>query len=134
MISYVTELLQDAIDFSWPAAKGAHFVLVHRIADGQASYADLNSVHQVRERYTKNGNNSSQATDLRPVPCFKFNKNGCSESKDHPHNNLLLRHICQNCFFNHSQSENHSKKHCPRQQRNGQRHYQTQNQFASKNA
>lgn len=34
MIEYLVELLQDTVDFGWPAAKGAHFVLTSRMKDG----------------------------------------------------------------------------------------------------
>ena len=114
MIEYVIELLQDAVDFTWPAAKGSHFVLVHRIADGIASYSDLESVNKVRERFARGAQNQASTNQLKPVPCFKFNKNGCSETSDHPHQHLLLKHMCQHCFNTNKQVETHSKRNCPK--------------------
>ena len=137
MIEYLIDLLQDAIDFSFPAAKGAHFVLINRIIEGLASWEDLASVQKIRERYSKSNHNQNQSSmhhqnqnithnhvsdnrfdrkrELKPVPCFKFNKRlGCTESRDHIHGNLLLKHSCQLCHQLSGNFENHSKINCPR--------------------
>ena len=118
MLEYLIELLQDALDHSWAAAKGAHFVLINRIIDGLASWSDLNSVQKIRERYAKNPSN--QANDrqrtLKNVPFFKFNRRGgCHEQNDHVHQQLLLKHSCQTCFQVSGRFEDHSKFKCPRQ-------------------
>ena len=82
MIEYAIELLQDAVDFSWLSAKGAHFVLVQCIADGMADWADLDSVNKIREKFSKStGNNTQNANaetnkNLKTTPCFKFNGKG----------------------------------------------------------
>ena len=34
MIDYVTDLMQDAVDYGWESAKGAHFVLNTRLVEG----------------------------------------------------------------------------------------------------
>ena len=36
-----TELMQDAADNSWAAAKGAHAVLMYRMQDGVLDWRDL---------------------------------------------------------------------------------------------
>ena len=131
MIEYLIELLQDAVDFSWPVAKGAHFVLINRMIEGLVSWENLPAVHKIRERYAKSTQNQNiqqfpdskhdnlvkfdRKRDPKPVPCFKFNKRtGCSEKQDHLHQNLLLRHACQLCHQLTGQFENHSKLTCPR--------------------
>ena len=129
MIEYLVDLLQDAVDYSWPVTKGAHFVLVHRIIDGLASWENLQSVQKIRERFSKPNTNFSQnyshvhASDSKfdkkqepkPVPCYKFNKrSGCSELQDHVHANLLLRHVCQTCHQATGAFEKHTKMSCPR--------------------
>ena len=116
MIEYLVELMQDAVDFGWPSAKGAHFVLVHRIGDGMANWSDISSVHKIRERYTKTANQKTDTNHLKPVPCFKFNRNGCSESRDHAYKNLLLKHACQACFNATGAFEGHSRRNCPKNQ------------------
>ena len=51
MIDYLTELMQDACDYTWDSAKGAHSVLLHRMADGVLTWNQLKEVHSVRKRY-----------------------------------------------------------------------------------
>ena len=126
MIEYLIDLLQDAVDFSWPAAKGAHFVVTHRIIDGLATWENLDSVQKIRERFAKsNGNQSGNGNvgnthkqgpaKLKHVPCFKYNrKGGCTESGDHVYNHLLLKHACQVCYQITGNFENHAQKSCPR--------------------
>ena len=41
MYTYLTELMQDAADNSWTAAKGAHAVLMYRMQDGVLDWRDL---------------------------------------------------------------------------------------------
>ena len=53
MVEYLTELLQDACDFSWDAAKGAHSVLLHKMQDGVLSWDNLEEVHKIRKCYTQ---------------------------------------------------------------------------------
>ena len=133
MIEYLVELLQDAVDFSWPSAKGSHYVLIHRLADGLASWSDLSSVHNVRLRYARSkpqnsgkttskfhntSHNQNFGSNLKPVACFKWNKGNCGESRDHPHQGLMLKHVCQICFGEFNMFERHKKSECPRLQKN----------------
>ena len=130
MLDYLIEILQDAVDFSFSAAKGAHYVLVHRLGEGLANWRDIQSIHKVQERYAqtncakqKRNFKYEQNRNLKPAPCFKYNRpQGCNEKSDHPFKNMLLRHMCQNCFDNFGSVEMHSKKNCPRFQT-----YQTKN-------
>ena len=46
MIAYCVDLMQDAVDFGWQSAKGAHFVLVNRLIEGSADWADLDGVQK----------------------------------------------------------------------------------------
>ena len=118
-------MLQDAVDFSFPVAKGAHFVLTHRIVDGLVSWEDLESVQKIRERYAKSTSNGGKdekfdKKKLKPVPCFKFNrKAGCSEPHDHAYQHLLLKHCCQLCHQITGNFINHARQNCPRNFQNG---------------
>ena len=44
MIEYLTELAQDACDYSWEAAKGAHSVLLQRMGDGVVHWPNIKDV------------------------------------------------------------------------------------------
>ena len=64
MIEYLIELLQESLDFGWPAAKGAHHVLVHSIIDRLTSWADLESVKKIRERFARTPNTQVETSSM----------------------------------------------------------------------
>ena len=47
MSDYVTELLQDACDYGWDSAKGAHSVLLHRMQDGVVTWHNVKEIHKL---------------------------------------------------------------------------------------
>ena len=72
MIDYLTELTQDACDFSWEATKGAHAVLMHRMGDGVITWTDIAEIHKLRTRYAQTHSTqgvSDKAKNLKVVPC-----------------------------------------------------------------
>ena len=123
MVEYLTELLQDACDYSWDAAKGAHSVLLHRIQDGVVAWDNLKDVNKIRKRYahtasSQYGAGSEKSKGTKVVPCFKYNKGTCTRGTDHEWQNMLLKHICQHCFSTFNKYEAHAKKDCFKAQKN----------------
>ena len=47
MYKYLTELMQDAADNTWAAAKGAHAVLMHRMQDGVLDWGDNKKIQKI---------------------------------------------------------------------------------------
>ena len=123
MVEYLTELLQDACDYSWEAAKGAHSVLLHRMQDGVVAWDNLKDVNKIRKRYahtasSQYGAGSEKSRATKVVPCFKYNKGSCTRGTDHEWQNMLLKHICQHCFSTFNKYEAHAKKDCLKAQKN----------------
>ena len=116
MIDYVTELLQDACDYSWDSAKEAHAVLLHRMAGGIVDWTQLKEVYKIRKRYsqTTSTNQVQEKGNKAPrvVPCLKFNKGACIRSGDHEWKDLMLKHMCQYCFATYGKVEQHACKDC----------------------
>ena len=114
MIAYLCELMQDACDFTWDSAKGAHAVLLHRMADGVVDWTQLKEIHKIRKRYaqTNSTTTSSEKKPNKVVPCIKFNKGICSRGGDHEWQGLMLKHMCQFCFSSVNKIENHARKDC----------------------
>ena len=104
MIQYLTELTQDACDFSWEAAKGAHSVLLHRRADGVVDWSNITEIHKIRQRYAQT--NSVQHVQERQkkinetAPCIQFNKGQCSRLREHEWKTLLLKTYLSILFCN----------------------------------
>ena len=115
MSDYVTELLQDACDYGWESAKGAHSVLLHRMQDGVLTWHNVKEIHKIRKRYAHTVANSTSIDKnkvLKIVPCLKYNKGQCSRSSDHEWQNMLLKHMCTHCHNVLNKTEGHPRKDC----------------------
>ena len=117
MVEYLTELLQDACDYSWESAKGAHSVLLHRMQDGVVNWSNLKEVNKIQKRYAQTssahqGVVGERSEITKVVPCFKYNKGSCPHNTDHEWQNMLLKLSCQYCFSTFNRHEMHTKKEC----------------------
>ena len=115
MIEYLTELMQDACDYSWESAKGAHSVLLHRMADGVVNWGQVKEVQKIRKRYAQTTATHSQdkhSKSQKVVPCLRYNKGTCLRTSDHEWQNLILKHICQFCHTQFNKIEQHPRKDC----------------------
>ena len=115
MSDYVTELLQDACDYGWESAKGAHSVLLHRMQDGVLTWHNVKEIKKIRKRYAHtvaNATSSDKNKMLKIVPCLKYNKGQCSRSSDHEWQNMLLKHMCTHCHNVLNKTEGHPRKDC----------------------
>ena len=113
MIEYLTELAQDACDYSWDAAKGAHSVLLHRMGDGVLNWANLKDIQKIRKRYAQTTSAQSgpdKSKSLKVLPCIQYNKGTCNRSSEHEWKNMLLKHMCQYCFTQNNRVENSCKE------------------------
>ena len=115
MIEYLTELMQDACDYSWESAKGAHSVLLHRMADGVVDWGQVKEVQKIRKRYAQMTATPSQekySKSQKAVPCLRHNKGTCLRTSDHEWQNLMLKHMCQFCHTQFNKVEHHARKDC----------------------
>ena len=115
MIEYLTELAQDACDYSWDAAKGAHSILLHRMGDGVLNWANLKDIQKIRKRYAQTTSAQSgpdKSKSLKVLPCIQYNKGMCNRPSKHEWKNMLLKHMCQYCFTQNNRVESHTKKDC----------------------
>ena len=116
MIEYLKKIMQDAIDFGWIAAKGAHFVLMNRLTDGSETWRDVDSIHKLRQRYIQTAvrkPNVSQGKKLRDAICFRYNRGVCPRVREHEYQNMNLKHACSWCHKKYGTFENHVRKECP---------------------
>ena len=116
MIDYLTELMQDVCDYTWESAKGAHSVLLHRMADGVLTWGQAKEVHKIRKQYAQTVSTTNiqdkNSRSSKVVPCLKYNKGTCLKSSDHEWQNLFLKHMCQYCHSTFNKVEHHPRKDC----------------------
>ena len=113
MIEYLTELMQDACDYSWESAKGAHSVLLHRMADRVVDWDQVKEVQKIRKCYAQTTATQSQekySKNQKAVPCLRHNKGTYLRMSDHEWQNLMLKHVCQFCHTQFNKVEHHTRK------------------------
>ena len=122
MLEYATKLMEDAQDFGWASAKGAHALLLCRMEQGKVNWHMTDQIDRIRRAHaqkvatnTQNLNSKKKVSDSQGVPC-KFYQNGkCAQKNDHNSGGQLYRHICSHCNtlgkkFNHPAKDSRAKK------------------------
>ena len=96
--------MEDAQDFGWPSAKGAHALLLCRMEQGKIDWHMTDKIDRLRKAHApKIVSNTTtlskkRAAETQGLP-YKFYQNGkCSHKSDHTNNGQLYKHICSNCY------------------------------------
>ena len=104
MLSYMSDLMEDATDFSWQGAKAAHAVLLCEIERGTLTWEDTARIDRVRRAHAqkhvsiaKSWSKSSEGK-TKPWYCRFFQLGTCKFDKDHEVGGKLHRHICAACI------------------------------------
>ena len=104
MLEYLTELMEDAQDFGWSSAKGAHALILCRMEEGKVNWLMSDKLDRLRRAHAQkivNGQSGSTQNkvkyDPQGVPCKYFQSGKCAHKNDHTTNGQLYRHICSFC-------------------------------------
>ena len=117
MVRYMSELMEDATDFTWQGAKAAHAVLLCEFERGTVSWRDTNRIERIRRAHAQKHHNTSTKYGLKAEfakkPWFcRFYQNGtCQYQKDHEYNGKLQKHICAFCL-SQGKTLGHPEKDC----------------------
>ena len=110
MLDYLTELMDDANDFSWQSAKAAHAVLLCRMEEGKIEWSETSKIDRVRRAHAQRLPSQSLATgnktkfDIKPFSdtksavCRFFQRGMCQKDRDHETGGTFYRHICATCY------------------------------------
>ena len=104
MISYMSDLMEDATNFSWQGAKAAHAVLCCELERGTVTWNDSHRIDRIRRAHAqKHVSNSAKTwgkSEQKRKPWYcKFYQNGtCTHNKDHKVGGRLHRHVCATCL------------------------------------
>ena len=93
MLNYLIDLMDDANDFSWGAAKASHRVLLCRMEQG---YDQVDCIDRIRranaQKHIVPSSHTSASLQLgkkthvkvgRSMPCQFFNQGSCSHANTH---------------------------------------------------
>ena len=118
MLEYLTDLMEDAQDFGWSSAKGAHALILCRMEEGKVNWLMSDKLDRLRRAHAQkiingqvSGQQSKAKSDAQGVPCRFFQNAKCAHKTDHTTNGQLYRHICSFC---HGQGKKfaHALKDC----------------------
>ena len=119
MSEYLTEIMDDAQDFGWASAKGAHVLILCRMEEGKVNWLNCDKLDRLRWVHAQkvvncsplSGQNNKSKGESLGVPCKYFQSGKCSHKVDYTSNGQLYHHICSHC---HSAGKrfSHSLKEC----------------------
>ena len=120
MLTYASDLLQNALDLGWPTAKGSYKVLMTEMEATELFWDNLPGVQAVRQQYAQRNIRPafSSTPNARPQPnlqrkvCMVFQTGTCSSETDHRQGNVYFRHICAYCFTNFNRPFPHREQEC----------------------
>ena len=124
MLTYLSELMEDTVDFSWQSAKAAHAVLLCDMEQGNVSWQETHKIDRIRrahaQRHTAIRQNQSRSTSgSKPWFCKQYQSGNCSHKRDHELNGRLQKHICSFCLslgkvFSHPEKDCYQAKKQPK--------------------
>ena len=100
MLEYLSELMEDAQDFGWTSAKGAHAVLLCRMEEGKVNWAMTEKIDRIRRAHAQkvvNNSTKKSNSEFPGVPCKFFQSQKCPHKGDHHTSGQWYRHICSFC-------------------------------------
>ena len=122
MLDYLCELMDDAQDFGWSAAKGVHAVLLCCMEENKVAWHQTEKVDCIRRSHAQkvvntnqNGSSKKPNTENQGNPCKLFQNGSCPHINDHIRGGQQYKHMCAICFgfgkrFPHQASECRSIK------------------------
>ena len=116
MLAYQGNLMQDALELSWPTAKRAHAAVLTEIECGQASWGDQSTVDHIQQCFTQRVLKSTHSVsiDEQTRICKRYNEETCGQSKDHSDGKIVYKHSCFSYFKAVKRHYSHPEAKCNR--------------------
>ena len=132
MLNYLINLLDDAQDFSWTAAKASHAVFLCRMEQGEVlGYDQVDCIDRIRRANVQKhvvgnpqflaGPNNAKNNAIRPsrkMPCHFFNQGMCCHSATHETKGVLYKQVCSFCFTSANKTFPHTESECRNKKKN----------------
>ena len=109
MLDYLGNLMEDASDFSWEAAKASHAILLTNMEGDRIKWGDTDKIDRIRRAHAQRHVNpqSSAPRPFNKKPKVVSNKNGlickffqegtCKFPNSHRSAGQYYRHVCEFC-------------------------------------
>ena len=128
MLKYITKLMQDALDYSWEAARSANACLLTEMERGVVSWKDETELDKIRALYMNrnsvNGSSNSPKEkshnmrgQMKKNICHLYNRGTCKNQQDHTTAGNFYKHSCAFCYKMVRKDYNHSEMECLHKQK-----------------
>ena len=106
MLEYMTNIMEDAQDFGWATAKGAHALILCRMEEGKVDWLSFEKLDRLRRAHSQkivtntasNSQASENKTEAQGAPCRYYQSGKCNYKSYHTTSGQLYRHICSHCY------------------------------------
>ena len=104
MLDYLSEIMEDANDFSWQSAKASHAVLLCRMEEGKVEWSETTKIDRIRRAHAQRlpPQNNITHTKFKSEPktavCRFYQRAMCQHQKDHETGGTFYKHVCATCF------------------------------------
>ena len=127
MLTELVEMVKLSGNLSWPIARGALAMAMHRIEDEAVAWTDTRFLADNHLTYSqtavfngsvtmspRTGMNTQTRASNKRVVCKWYNEGSCPHPQDHLDSSGLttFRHICMYCFKNLKRNNNHTEFDC----------------------
>ena len=107
-LKYLSELLQDASDFSFDSAKACHAMVLTSMEFDKVSWQDTVELDRFRRQHAQrhvspvkphlnHKGKSNQNQEKSDMPCKFFNDSKCVNNETHFTKGVWYLHICSKC-------------------------------------
>ena len=117
MLEYVSDIMEDAQDFGWASAKGAHALILCKMEEGKVDWSMTEKIDTLRQAQAQkivvnpSTSQGKKTGEMQGVPCRYFQTGKCTHKADHVTAGQLYKHICNFCHGSGKQL-NHPFKDC----------------------
>ena len=118
MLWYMSDLMEDATDFTWASAKAAYAVLLCEMERGTVCWSDTSRIDRIirahaqkHSHFTKQDWVKKDQDPKKPWFCKLYQIGQCQFQKDHEFGGKVQKHICSFCLSQGLVS-GHPEKEC----------------------
>ena len=127
MLAELVETVKLAENLSWPIARGAFAVAMHRVEEEATVWADSHYFAENRLTYSqtavfngsltmspKHAPQTQTSGNMKRIVCKWYNEGSCPHSADHLDSTgvTMFQHVCMYCFRQLKRNNNHPETDC----------------------
>ncbi len=123
MYKHLSELMRDAMDYTWPTVRNYHSIILHHMETGRLAWHQRDDIQELRRLYSQRAappppaappNQATPSPIQGPIFCLPFQRGACSHQGDHQTNRGPVHHVCAYCLKKTGKTFPHAESDCRR--------------------